>query len=341
MIGVAIIGFGYWGPNLARCFAETDGCQVAVIADSSADARARAAKRFPAARLVGDWREAVALPGVDAVVIATPVRSHYDIAYAALRAGRHVLVEKPMTETADQAQMLIEEAAQRDRVLMVDHTFVYAPAVRAIQRLLDSGDLGDLWYYDSTRINLGLFQRDVNVIWDLAVHDLSILQLLLGRAPIGVSATGMSHVKGSPENMAQITLHFDQAVAHLNVNWLAPVKVRRVMIGGSRKMIVYDELEASEKVKVYDRGVLLGDQPQDVYQMLVGYRSGDMWAPHLSAAEPLLVEAAHFIDCIANGTAPITGGELGLGVVRTLEAATRSMRLRGHPVDLATMRLAS
>lgn len=196
-------------------------------------------------------------------------------------------------------------------------------------------------YYDSTRINLGLFQRDVNVIWDLAVHDLSILHLLLGRAPISVSANGTSHLKGNPENMAQVTLHFGPAVAHLNVNWLAPVKVRRVLIGGSRKMIVYDELEPSEKVKVYDRGVQLNDERPDIHQLLVGYRSGDMWAPHLKAAEPLLVETAHFIDCIANGAAPLTGGQLGLSVVQTLEAATRSMRLRGHPIEMTTLRLVS
>jgi predicted dehydrogenase len=341
MIGIAIIGYGYWGPNLARCFGETEGCRVVAIADSSADARKRAAKRFPAARMMESWRDVLSDPEVDAVAIATPVRTHYEIACAALESGRHVLVEKPMTETSDQARLLIEEACKRNLVLLVDHTFIYAPAIQAIHRLVESGDIGDLWYYDSTRINLGLFQRDVNVIWDLAVHDLSILQLLIGKPPLSVSATGISHITGTPENMAQITLHFDRAVAHLNVNWLAPVKMRRVLVGGSRKMIVYDELEPSEKVKVYDRGVRLSDEAEQIHQLLVGYRSGDMWAPHLPPAEPLLAETTHFIDCIANAATPITGGELGLAVVQTLEAATRSMRLRGHPVELTTLRLAS
>jgi predicted dehydrogenase len=341
-LGLAIIGYGYWGPNLARCFAETEGCRVEAIVDASPAALGRAAKRYPYAKMLADWREALADPAIDAVAIATPVRTHFEIAEAALKAGRHVLVEKPMTETCQQAQRLIEAADRGGRTLMVDHTFVYAPAVQKMKELVASDDLGEVYYYDSTRINLGLFQRDVNVIWDLAVHDLAILQYVLGGAPTAVSANGVSHVPGTPENMAHIALYLQNgAVAHLNVNWLAPLKVRQVLVGGSRKMIVWDDLEASEKIKVYDRGVTLTDSVEQLYSMLVSYRIGDMWAPRLATTEPLLIEAAHFVDCIRTGKRPITDGRLGLQVVEMLEAATRSMRLRGHPVEFVPMQRAS
>jgi predicted dehydrogenase len=342
ILGVAIIGYGYWGPNLARCFAETDGCRVEAIVDASPAALTRAAKRYPYAKMLTDWREALADPAVDAVAVATPVRTHFEIAEAALKASRHVLVEKPMTETSEQGQRLMEVADRCGRTLMVDHTFVYSPAVQKMKELVTSHDLGDVYYYDSTRINLGLFQRDVNVIWDLAVHDLAILQYVLGGAPAAVSANGVSHVPGTPENMAYIALYLENgAVAHLNVNWLAPLKVRKVLVGGSRKMIVWDDLEASEKIKVYDRGVTLTDNVEQLYSMLVSYRVGDMWAPRLSTAEPLLTEAAHFVDCIRTGQRPITHGGLGLQVVEMLEAATRSMKLRGQPVEFRPLKRAS
>lgn len=342
MIGVAIIGYGYWGPNLARCFAETDGCRLMAVCDRSPDALARAAKRHPYVRLLSDWREALEDPQIDAVAIATPVRTHYEIANAALQAGRHVLVEKPMTETSAQGRMLLETAERRGLTLMVDHTFVYSPAVVKMKELVAADDLGEVYYYDSTRINLGLFQQDVNVIWDLAVHDLSILQYVLNSRPTAVSANGVSHVHGAPENMAHLSLYLESgAVAHLNVNWLAPRKVRQVFVGGSRKMIVWDDLEVSEKIKVYDRGVNLTDKVEDLYSMLVSYRIGDMWAPRLATTEPLIAEAAHFVDCINTGKRPITDGRLGLQVVEMLEAATRSMAMRGHPVEFGGMRRAS
>lgn len=342
MIGVAVIGYGYWGPNLARCFAETDGCRLVAIADRSSDALARAAKRHPYVRLVNDWRELLDDPQIDAVAIATPVRTHFEIANAALQSGRHVLVEKPMTETSAQGRMLLETAERRGLTLMVDHTFVYSPAVAKMKELVASDDLGDIYYYDSTRINLGLFQQDVNVIWDLAVHDLAILQYVLNSRPTAVSANGVSHVAGAPENMAHLSLYLESgAVAHLNVNWLAPRKVRQVFVGGSRKMIVWDDLEVSEKIKVYDRGVSSTDKVEDLHSILVSYRIGDMWAPHLATTEPLVAEAAHFIDCIKTGKRPTTDGRLGLQVVEMLEAATRSMAMRGHPVELGGMRRAS
>jgi predicted dehydrogenase len=341
-IAVAVVGYGYWGPNLARAFAETDGCRVAAVVDAAPAALARAAKRHPTARMLTDWRDVLADPDIDAVAIATPVRTHFEIAHAALKSGRHVLVEKPMTETSQQGQALIEAAEQRGLTLMVDHTFVYAPAVQKMKQLVAADDLGEIYYYDSTRINLGLFQRDVNVIWDLAVHDLAILQYVLGSAPTAISANGVSHVHGAPENMAHLTLYLESgAVAHLNVNWLAPLKVRQVLVGGSRKMIVWNDLEVSEKIKVYDRGVSLTDDVEALYSMLVSYRIGDMWAPHLSTAEPLVTEAAHFVDCVATGARPTTDGHLGLQVVEMLEAATRSMKLRGHPVEFGPVRRAS
>jgi predicted dehydrogenase len=342
MIGLAVIGYGYWGPNLARCFGETDGCRVTAIVDPDPAALARAGKRHPQARLLSDWREALADPQVEAVAIATPVRTHFDIAHAALQAGRHVLVEKPMTESSVQGRQLIETAARGGLTLMVDHTFIYASAVQKMKELVAADDLGQIYYYDSTRINLGLFQRDVNVIWDLAVHDLAIVQHILDSAPVAISANGASHVPGTPENMAQISLYLESgAVANLNVNWLAPVKVRRVLVGGSRKMIVWDDLEPSEKIKVYDCGVSLTSDPAEIYERLVSYRIGDMWAPRLATTEPILTEAAHFIHCIETGATPITGGGLGLQVVEMLEAASRSMTLRGHPVELGARRRAS
>jgi predicted dehydrogenase len=343
MIGVAVIGYGYWGPNLARCFAETDGCSLVAVADRSLDALARAAKRYPGAHHFADWQDTITCPQVDAVAIATPVSTHFEIARAALQAGRHVLIEKPMTETAEQARILVQMAAQRGLTLMVDHTFIYSSAVQKMKELISADALGDIYYYDSTRINLGLFQRDVNVIWDLAVHDLAILNYVLDSPPTAISATGVSHVPGTPENMAQVMLYLESgAVAHLNVNWLAPLKVRRVLVGGARKMIVWDDLEPSEKIKVYDRGVSLTDDPEQIHAMRVNYRVGDMWAPQLSTAEPILVETAHFVACIDEGQAPATGGALGLHVVEMLEAATRSMNMRGQVVELgAAQRRAS
>ena len=342
MIGIAVIGYGYWGPNLARCFAETDDCRVVAVADPNPACLARAAKRHPQARLLADWHEALADPAVDAVAIATPVRTHFDIAQACLLAGRHVLVEKPMTESSEQGRTLIETAARRGLTLMVGHTFVYAPAVQKMAELVAADDLGEIYYYDSTRINLGLFQSDVNVVWDLAVHDLSIVQHVLGSRPTTISANGVSHVRGAPENMAHLTLYLESgAVAHLNVNWLAPVKVRQVLLGGSRKMIVWNDLEPSEKIKVYDRGIDVADDPSAIRDRLVGYRSGDMWSPNLATTEPVLTETTHFAACVQAGTTPTTDGALGLAVVEMLEAASRSMQRRGHPVDCRTLRLAS
>ena len=335
MIGVGIIGLGYWGPNLLRNFADLPGARVACVSDLRADRLAAAGARYPGVRTTRSAAELIEDPAVDAVANATPVSTHFELAQAALAAGKHVLVEKPLASSVAEGRRLIEEAARRRLVLMVDHTFVYTGAVRKIAALVASGDLGDLYYYDSVRVNLGLFQHDVNVIWDLAVHDLSIMDHVLPLVPRAVSATGMTHVAGGHENIAYLTLFFDNNfIAHIHVNWLAPVKVRRTLIGGSQRMIVYDDLEPSEKIKVYDRGITVNSNPENVYEMLVGYRSGDMWAPRLEATEALKVELTHFLDCVEHGTTPLTDGASGLRVLQLVEAASQSMASRGRLVEL-------
>ena len=335
MISLGVIGYGYWGPNLVRNLNETPGARVAWVTDLNLQRTAAAAGRYPAIQVSGDYRDMLRDPKVDAVAIATPVSTHFDLALAALRAGKHVLLEKPMASSTEQAARLIEEAEARRLTLMVDHTFVFTPAVQKMRELQQSGELGDLYYYDSVRINLGLFQHDVNVLWDLAVHDLSIMDFVVDRQPVAVSATGLSHVPGQPENIAYMTMFFDgNLIAHVHANWLAPVKVRRTLLGGSRRMVIFDDLEASEKIKVYDRGISVNSSPEKKYQMLVGYRAGDMWAPQLAIREALSAEAAHFVDCITTGAKPITDGAAGLRVVHLLEAASQSMRAQGALVSI-------
>jgi predicted dehydrogenase len=337
MIRIAVIGYGYWGPNLVRNFMQTDGVAVVAVCDRSDDRRAAVERVYPAVRTYADVDEVLAAGDVDAVAIATPVSTHFDLAMRALAAGKHVLVEKPMTSTVAEGETLVAEAAERGLTLMVDHTFVYTSAVRKIRELLAGGGLGELYYYDSVRVNLGLFQHDVSVLWDLAVHDLSIMDFLLGRTPTHVSAVGMSHVDGEPVNMAYLTCHFeDRLIAHFHVNWLAPVKVRQTMICGADRMVVFDDIETSEKIKVYDKGIIVGTRSSDVLERHVGYRTGDMWAPRLDTVEALGTEAAHFVDCITNGTTPQTDGAAGVRVVRILEAATKSLADRGTPVDVAS-----
>ena len=335
MIGIGIVGYGYWGPNLLRNFVEAPGSEVIAVCDLNPRRLAQAVGRYPAVRASGEFDELLNDPRVDAVAIATPVSTHFELALSALQAGKHVLVEKPLTYHSAEAATLVEEAARRRLVLMVDHTFVYTSAIRKIRELTQAGRLGQLYYYDSVRVNLGLFQHDVNVLWDLAVHDLAIMDYVLDQRPTVVAATGVAHVPNQPEDVAYVTCFFpDNLIAHFHVNWLAPVKIRRTLIGGDRQMIVYDDLEPSEKVKVYDKGITLISQPDSVYQALVGYRTGDMWAPQLDTSEALRLGATHFLDCIEQGRKPLTDGEVGLRVVRVLEAADQSMRQRGKPVEI-------
>jgi predicted dehydrogenase len=342
IINIGVIGYGYWGPNLVRNFSELPGVQVKVVSDFKPELLAKVQARYPAIQVTSNCQDIFANPIIDAVVIATPVSSHFDLALAALQAGKHVLVEKPMTVTTEQAHRLIDEAERRNLILMVDHTFVYTGAVRKMRELVANRELGDIYYYDSVRVNLGLFQHDVNVLWDLAVHDLSIMDYVLQSRPYGVSATGISHIPGGVENISYLTLFFEgNLIAHIHVNWLAPVKVRRTLIGGSQKMIVFDDLDPSEKVKVYDKGITVNGSTESMYRMLVGYRTGDMWAPKLDATEALWTEGLHFIDCIEQGKHPITDGEAGLQVVKVLEAATQSMKNHGRLVELDALEVAA
>ncbi|MGI8836250.1 MAG: Gfo/Idh/MocA family protein [Pyrinomonadaceae bacterium] len=335
MIKVGVIGYGYWGPNLVRNFMEAAGATVAAVCDLRRERLAPLKLRYPTIHTVNNTCDLFNDPSLDAIVIATPVSSHFELAMAALRANKHVLVEKPLAANSEQGVELIEEAARRKLILMVDHTFVYTAAVRKIRELITANALGDIYYYDAVRVNLGLFQHDVNVIWDLAIHDLSIMDYVLPQKPTAVSATGISHIPGQPENVAYITLFFDNPqIAHVHVNWLTPVKVRHTLIGGSEKMILYDDLEPSEKVKIYDKGVTISQSPEAVYEMLVSYRSGDMWAPRLDATEALQTEALHFIHCIENKTQPETDGQAGLRLLRIVEAAEKSLRAKGQLVEI-------
>ena len=337
MVRVGIIGYGYWGPNLVRNFCENQKTEVVSVSDLRRDRLTLAQRRHSGIQVTQNYLDLLNDPSIDAVAIVTPVSTHFDLALQALQAGKHVLVEKPMTASSAQAIRLIEEAERRNLTLMVDQTFVYTGAVRKIWELTSSGKLGDIYYFDSTRVNLGLFQRDVDVIWDLAVHDLSIMDYVLSSRACAVAATGMSHIGGGPENIAYLSIFFaDKLIAHINVNWLSPVKIRRTLIGGSKQMIVYDDMEPSEKIKVYDKGVTVNGSAEAVYKALIGYRSGDMCAPQLDMTEGLQREVQHFAECIERGQRPITDGYAGLRVVRILEAATASMKQRGRLVELGS-----
>ena len=341
MIGIAVVGYGYWGPNLVRNFWETPGARLVSVCDLRTERLAGVQSRYPAVEITGNFADVLNDPRVDAVAIATPVSSHFELAMRALQAGKHVFVEKPIAATAEHAQRLVDEAERRGLVLAVDHTFIHTGAVRKMRELVDT-QLGDVYYYDSVRVNLGLFQHDVDVMWDLAVHDLSIIDYVLPEKPIAVSATGMAHVPGEPENIAYITLFFPSSlIAHIHVNWLAPVKVRRTLLGGDRKMVVYDDLEPSEKIKIYDKGITTKPGTDDLYKLKVGYRSGDMFAPQLDVTEALLIEGRHFMESISRGEPTLTDGRAGLRVVQILEAASRSMRERGRVIELEAARCAA
>jgi len=335
MPGVGVIGYGYWGPNLVRNFMSDTAWRVVSVCDRSESRLAEVGRLYPTITTTRNPEDLFRNPSVDAIAIATPVATHFELAMAALRAGKHVLVEKPIAATSAEAAQMIEKAAQRKLVLLVDHTFVFTGAVRKIRDVIADESFGELQYYDSTRVNLGLFQHDVNVMWDLAVHDLSIMDFVIGVNPVAVSATGLSHVRGQPANVAFMTLFFNRdIIAHVNVNWLSPVKIRRTLVGGSKRMIVYDDLETSEKVKIYDKGITVTETPDDLRKLLISYRTGDLWSPKVNETEALKLEVAHFRNCIDGSEKPITPGERGLAIVRMLEAADKSMQKRGEPVEL-------
>jgi predicted dehydrogenase len=333
VVRVGVIGYGYWGPNIVRNFHALDNCQVAAVCDKSTPALARARKAYPGVHLTTDFTEVLTSPDIDAVAVVTPVWTHYDLAKSALINGKHVFAEKPFTSTREQAEELIEIADRKNLKIMVDHTFLFSSAVRKIREVVDAGTLGPLYYFDSTRVNLGLFQHDVSVIWDLAPHDLSIMDYIIAERPEAVVATGAKHLNGVAD-MAFITIYFPgNIIAHVNVNWLSPVKVRTTLIGGRDKMLVWNDLEADEKIKIYDKGVQM-TSGEGVYDLLVSYRSGDVWAPKCQQTEALKVELEYFIDCIVRDQVPMNDGAAGLRVVRLLEAAEESLKARGGTISL-------
>jgi predicted dehydrogenase len=336
MTGIGVIGYGYWGPNLVRNFFEAKDATVVAVSDLKPERLAIAQSRYPTIRVTTDHSDLINDPALDIVVIATPVSSHFKLAMQALEAGKHVFVEKPLATSSALCQKLVEEADKRGLILMVDHTFIYTGAIKAVKGMIDRGELGELYYYDSARVNLGLFQHDVDVIWDLAVHDLSIMDYIFPMRPKAVSATGARHVPGQLDNIAFLTLFYESAfIAHIHVNWLAPIKLRRTLIGGGQKMILFDELEPSEKVKVYDKGITVNNDVDSIYQLMsINYRTGDMWAPRLDVTEALKTEASHLLHCVRDGDRPMTDGRMGTRVVKIMEAASLSLSQRGKLVEL-------
>lgn len=330
---VGVIGLGYWGPNVVRNFLSTPGVEKVYCCDIDEKRLKFAKSRFPSVEVTTDTEFILKSPEIDAVAIVTPVATHYSLAKKTLENGKHVLVEKPMTSSVREAEELIEISGKRNLVLMVDHTFIFTGAVRKIKELIEADEIGDIYYFDSVRVNLGLFQHDVNVIWDLATHDVSIMNYVISSKPISVAAFGAAHYNGI-EDIAYITVNFDNGtIGHFHVNWLAPVKVRRILIGGTKKMIVYDDTEPSEKVKVYDKGVIATTQ-EGIHRVLISYRTGDMYAPKLDDTEALSLVCKNFVESIENGTKPITDGISGLEVVRILEAAEKSIKNEGKLIKI-------
>ncbi|MBV8172585.1 MAG: Gfo/Idh/MocA family oxidoreductase [Candidatus Eremiobacteraeota bacterium] len=337
-LNVALVGYGYWGPNVARNFSQIDGARISYICDLDDDRRARARQSFPYAVVTRDIEQLLADQSVDLVAIATPVSTHHPLAMRALTAGKHILVEKPLANSTKAALEICAFARHQKLRVFVDHTFVFTPAVRKMKEIYLSGELGTALYYDSTRVNLGIFQHDVNVIWDLVTHDLAILDYLLdGRKPRSASCTGMAHLGNRHADLAYLTLRYDHDfIAHINVNWLAPMKVRQVLLCGDRRMLVYDDNSASEKIKIYDSGVSIR-QVEELYETLVQYRLGDMYAPRLETTEALTLEARNIIDALHGHDALVCDGDAGARVVSILEAANYSLRLNGQPVELESV----
>jgi predicted dehydrogenase len=329
-MNIGVIGYGYWGPNILRNLSETPGVTALWCVDSRPPRCELARKRHPGIATSERIEDVLADPRVDAVAIATPVSTHYPLAKMALEHGKHVLVEKPMTRTVAEGEELVELARRKGLLLMVDHTFIYTGAVRKTKALLDAGELGSPYYFDSVRVNLGLFQHDIDVLWDLAPHDLSILSHLIPTPPRFVTAVGTDHTGSGMVDVAYMTVQYDDSfIAHFHVNWLSPVKVRQILVGGSRRMLVYDDMEPSEKLRLYDRGINVTTK-EGIYRALVDYRTGDMWAPKLDIREALAVECEHFAECVREQKPPQSDGAAGLRVVRLLEAASKSMAAHGQ-----------
>ncbi|MGV7223763.1 MAG: Gfo/Idh/MocA family protein [Nitrospinales bacterium] len=335
MINIGLIGYGYWGPNLARNFNNNPDFNLKAICDLSEDRVKHAATFYQQATVTKNADDLFNGSGLDAIAVSTPVSTHYDLAHKALSNGKHVWLEKPMTATVEQAEQLIELADKNNLKLLVDHTLVYTGSIIKVKELVDKGDLGDLMYYDSTRLNLGLFQQDVDVIWDLAPHDLSVMDYLMPYKKIAVSATGSSYYGKKIVPKAMLTIYMEkEVIAHINTSWVSPVKVRQTMIGGTSKMVLFDDNEPSEKIKIYDKGVDLFETKEALYKLKVQYRVGDMYAPRISSQEALALETEHFADCILNDAEPITDGKTGLEVVKVLVASKESLKLKGAPIEL-------
>jgi predicted dehydrogenase len=329
---IGVIGYGYWGPNVVRNFHSTPNATVVSVCDMSPKALQRVQRMYPSMAVTNNPADIVMSSEIDAVAIVTPISYHFPLAKEALNNGKHIFVEKPFTANCAQAEELVELAARKNLRIMVDHTFLFNGAVRKIRDLIDSHTLGNLYYYDSTRLNLGLFQHDANVVWDLAPHDLSIIDYLIADGPEAVVATGEKHVNGT-EDMAFITMYFpDKVIAHLNVNWLSPVKVRTTLIGGEKKMLVWNDLEADEKIKVYDKGVERTNHTTGEHELRVSYRAGDIWVPRIEQREALSLETQYFVDCIFSGETPFNDGSAGMRVVQMLEAIDRSMAQSGKMI---------
>lgn len=330
---VAVIGAGYWGPNLIRNFNEAPGAEVLAVADLSAERLGPIRKRYPSIRVTTDHREILSDRSIDAVVIATPIKTHRPLCEEAFAAGKHVLVEKPLAGTVEDAEAIVRAAERAGRTLMIGHTFVYNPAVTAVRRAIERGELGKVHYIDSQRVNLGLHQFDFNVLWDLGPHDVSITLYWLEEEPVWIQCTGGSFVQDGIEDVVWLTMGFPSgAIAHAHLSWLAPGKIRTMTVIGSKKMAVYDDVTAVEKVKIFDHGVERLE-PDDLRR---AYRAGDIHSPRVPVTEALQVEALHFIESIRNGTRPISDGEAGLRVVRALEAGSNSLRLGGVRVAYKT-----
>lgn len=335
MINVAVVGYGYWGPNMVRNFFENREGRVKYICELDEERRNKAKLRYPSALVVDNIDTILNDPEVSAVAIVTPVHTHFELVKRCLESNKHVLVEKPLTDDANNARELVELAKEKNLILMVDHTFVYTGAVRKIKELIYSGNIGELLYFDSIRVNLGLFQHDINVVLDLAPHDIYILDYWLdGKMPDNLSARGICHLNNGLENIAFINIQYpDNFLVHINLNWLSPVKVRQVLIGGTKKMIVYNDIEPTEKVKVYDKGITVNHKGRnDIHNLLIDYRAGDVWSPHLDQREGLNVMISHFLECIKNNKSPITDGECGLRVVTILEAIQKSIKENGRNI---------
>ena len=333
MLNIGVIGYGYWGPNIVRNFNGIDSARVVSLCDLNDGVLGKAKKLYPALSTTTDPSDVLSSKDIDAVAIITPVFAHFDLAKKALENGKHVFVEKPFTSTVAQAEELVELADKKNLKIMVDHTFLFTGAVRRIKEFVEEGALGKLYYYDSMRVNLGLFQHDVNVVWDLAPHDFAIMDYVIPEKPLALSATGEIHYNGF-EDIAYVTVYCENnVIAHFNVNWLSPVKVRMTLIGGDKKMLVWNDLEADEKLKVYDKGVDIKTR-ENVYDLLVSYRSGDAWIPRVQQIEALKAEAEYFVDCVENNKTPMNDGLAGLRVVKMLEAANESIKAKGRLIEL-------